>query len=219
MITLEDIDLDLGGKPILRGIGFQVRSGDKAVIHGESGSGKTSLLKLLIGLHRPSRGRVTIDGAELTGKAIHGIRGRTFYMPQEVRPIGEETAREFVDFVFGFAVARALAPSGDELLEALERLRLAPELLEARMSELSGGERQRMGLVRGLLLRRELMLLDEVTSAVDEENKRLIVEHLLGLEGVTIVAVTHDPLFVERASLRVELRAGELVRAERPGGG
>ena len=74
MIEIEDIDLDLGGKPILRGVGFHVRSGDKAVLHGESGSGKTSLLKLLIGLHRPDRGRVTIDGGELTGEAIRAIR-------------------------------------------------------------------------------------------------------------------------------------------------
>jgi ABC-type multidrug transport system ATPase subunit len=219
MIDLEDIELELGGKVVLRGVSARVLAGDKAVIHGESGSGKTSLLKVLIGLNRPSRGKVLIDGAPLSPETMRSIRSRTFYMPQEVRPIGEETAAVFLDFFFGFASTRRGKPSREELLAALERFRLGPELLESKLSDLSGGERQRMGLVRGLLLKRELMLLDEVTSAVDEENKRLIVEHLLGLEGVTIVAVTHDPRFIEGASLRIELNAGEVVRIERPGGG
>jgi len=219
MIRLEDIDLDLGGKPILRGVSASIEPGDKAVICGESGSGKTSLLKLLIGLHRPARGRLTIDGVELTRETARGLRARVFYMPQEVRPIGEETAREFIDLVFGFAVNRDRRPDEERLRALLERFRLGPQLLDARLSELSGGERQRIGLVRGLLLEREILLLDEVTSAVDEDNKRLIVEHLLGLDGTTVVAVTHDPLFISRAALQIELRRGEVVRVERRAGG
>lgn len=216
MLSLENVDLELDGKPVLRSVSFDVERGDKVALFGESGSGKSSLLRVLIGQHRPRRGRVLFDGEGLSRQSLPGIRARMFYMPQEVRPIGEETAREFIDFAFSFAVSRDRRPDEARLLATLERFKLSSQLLDAKLSALSGGERQRIGLVRGLLLEREIMLLDEVTSAVDEENKRLIVEHLLELEHATIVAVTHDPLFIERASLRVELHAGAVASIGRP---
>jgi putative ABC transport system ATP-binding protein len=215
MIRVDQLDLEIDGKPILAGVSFEVAAGDKVALFGESGSGKTSLLKVLIGLHRPQRGRVEIGGLPLAREHLPAIRRQLFYMPQEVRPIGEETAEEFVDFIFSFAVSRADRPRREEVAELFERFRLKPELLGARMSTLSGGERQRLGLVRGLLLGRSILLLDEVTAAVDEQNKTLIVDHLLGLEGATLVAVTHDPGFIERADVRIEVDDGRFVRLER----
>jgi putative ABC transport system ATP-binding protein len=215
MISLTDVDLDLGGKPILRGVSLEVAAGEKVALLGESGSGKSSLLKVLIGQHRPQRGSVALCGLPLVPEHLPAIRARLCYLPQEVRPIGEETAREFIDFFFGFGVTRAVAPGEPSVFALLARFRLKPELLSSKLTALSGGERQRIGLVRGLLLGRAVLLLDEVTSAVDTENRRLIVEHLLGLEQATIVAATHDPLFIERADLRVELRGGRIASVER----
>jgi putative ABC transport system ATP-binding protein len=214
MISVRDVELELGGKPILRSVSFAAPAGGKVALCGESGSGKTSLLKALIGLYRPDRGRIVVGDLPLIHEHLPAIRRRVLYVPQDVRPIGEETAREFVDFVFGFGVNRGSRPSEEAVREYLERFRLEASLLDEKMSTLSGGERQRLGLIRGLLLEREILLLDEVTAAVDEQNKQLIVDHLLGLEGRTVVAVTHDPGFIERASARVELRGGEVVGAE-----
>ena len=211
MIRTKEIDLELDGKPVLRGISLNIERGSKVAVFGESGSGKTSLMRALIGLHRPTSGSIEVGGHVMVPENLPKIRRQVFYMPQEVRPIFEETVREFIDAFFAFKVTRDSRPTDDGILKVFDSLRLHRSLLNARMSTLSGGERQRVGLARGLLLNRELMLLDEVTSAVDSDNKSSIVDLLLELKETTVVAVTHDPKLVERADTRVEMRSGRVV--------
>jgi len=213
MITARDISLTLGGREILRSASLEMEPGDKVVIHGESGSGKTSLLRLLVGIHRPDTGVVEYDGLPLDARNAARIRSRLFYMPQEVRSIGDETVAEFVGMFFDIRSTRRQRPDKRRVSQELERFGLEPGAIDARMSSLSGGERQRVGLARGMLLGRDVMLLDEVTSAVDGQNRDLIVRRLLGLEGVTVVAVTHDAAFVEAAGRRLEVSAGRLLEA------
>ena len=206
-IEARELTVELGGRAVLDRVSLAVAPGEKVVVRGESGSGKSTLLATLVGARRPARGEIRVFGDPLDRFHAPAIRRRTFYMPQEVRPTGEETGREFVDHLFGFAATRAARPSPERLREELAAFALDPRLLDARLATLSGGERQRLALVRGLLLERELMLLDEVTSAVDERGRDRIVERLLGLEGVALVAVSHDPELAARADRVVELTA------------
>ena len=211
MIRTCDINLALGGKQVLNSVSLEVEPGEKVILHGESGSGKTSLLRILVGLHRPDSGKVEYDGMELNASNSGKIRSRLFYMPQEIRPIGDQTVAEFMDVFFSLKATRNQQPTAEEIEHELDRFKLKTGMMNTRMATLSGGERQRVGLARGMLLEREILLLDEVTSAVDGQNRDLIVDRLTGLEGTTIVAVTHDPRFMELASRRVKITGGRLV--------
>ncbi len=213
MIHAENIHLTLGDKTILKDVSVNIEEGTLTAIYGESGSGKSSLLKTFIGFHQPTSGRITIAGMVLEPANLPRIRSRVFYMPQEVRPVDEETVREFIDMFFSFKATRHLSPDADGIARAFGSLNLDAQLLDEPMSTLSGGERQRVGLARGLLLRRDILLLDEVTSAVDGENRDRIVDHLTSLEGVTVVAVTHSEEIRNRADLKLKMKGGGVAES------
>ena len=214
MIEVRNLSLKSGGKTLLQDIDFKLKEGEKGVVYGESGAGKTSLFRTLIGLQRPSTGRVLIGGLDLNPQNITEIRNLTCYVPQQTQVFEMETAREFVTFPFSFKSNRQNTVGKQEILDLMEKFHLKPKLLESQMSELSGGERQRLALVRGLLLKRRILLLDEVTSAVDEENKERVMDLVFSDPDTTVLAVAHDPHWIERSSPRIQLDAGKIVSLE-----
>ena len=135
-------------------------------------------------------------------------------MPQHVTSLPGEIAREFVDAPFEFRRNRHLRPGTARVTEALARLHLDERILGQAMEELSGGERQRLALARVLLLDRPILLLDEATSAIDADNRRRVLDGLCGLDGATILAVTHDALFLEAADRRFHLDGGSIVEED-----
>jgi len=219
MIDVINLDLDLDGKPILRSIDLHVDAGEKVVITGESGSGKTSLLRVLIGMHRPGTGRVSVFDLDLVPENLSRIRSRMFYMPQDVLAVGDETARGFIDMIFSFRATRSRTPSESDMISIFDAFGLGHGLLDSPMGTLSGGERQRVGLVRGLLLGRELLLLDEATSAVDAVNRKRIMNYLLKLKDTTIIAVTHDEVLIEGADRRITMQDGRITEIKKERGG
>jgi ABC-type multidrug transport system ATPase subunit len=212
-LEVEDLELAPGRAPILSGVSFAAAAGELLVVRGESGSGKSSLLLALVGALRPRRGRIRIAGMPLDAAHAPAIRRRMFYMPQEVRAFERETGREFVARALELSVNRGLRRAPVCTPDLCAALGLDETLLDAPLASLSGGERQRLGLLRGLVLEREILLLDEVTSAVDERNRDAIVDLLLGLAGTTVLAVTHDPRFAEQADRVLAIEAGRLVEA------
>jgi len=201
----------LGERAVLRRLCLSILKGEKAVLSGESGSGKSTLLRVLIGCQRLDTGEVLIDGAPLTPPNLAAIRSRMFYLPQDIRPIGEETVLEYLTAPFQYAVNRRRRFERDRALAAFDRLHLRPALLDSRFHELSGGERKRVGIVQYLCLARPIVLLDEPTAGVDEANRRIVLDALLGLSEVTMLAVTHDEELRQRASRRFALRDGAAV--------
>jgi putative ABC transport system ATP-binding protein len=190
--------------------------GELTVVHGRSGSGKTTLLNMIGGLDRPTRGRVWVDGAEVSA-------------------MGEDELvrlrREKIGFVFqAFGLVPILTAA--ENIEVPLRLRnehpgtrtkRVAELLELvglggrarhRPYELSGGEQQRVAIVRALANRPKLLIADEPTGQLDSSNARTIMEvirELVRSEGVSAIVATHDPLLLDVADRVVELRDGEAV--------
>jgi len=215
MIRLQDIQLNLGGATILDGVSFEVPQGGKAVLHGESGSGKTSLLRVMIGLHRPDTGRVEIAGQALSSDTITSIRTRLCYVPQRVSSFDEESALDFVMLPFQFRSNHAKRPDRERILNLMVRVGLDETLLKRQMGDLSGGEQQRLALTRALLLERDILLLDEATSAVDSDNCRRIMDLLFEDTSTTILAISHDPNWIKRADTRIELDHGSIVSADR----
>lgn len=200
----------------LQDVDLRLPDGALAVVHGRSGSGKTTLLNMIGGLDRPTRGRVWLDGEELTAKEEDELTG---------------LRREKIGFVFqSFGLVPIL--SAAENIEVPLRLRKEDpgergrrvrELLDLvgltgrakhRPYELSGGEQQRVAICRALANRPRLLIADEPTAQLDSGNAVTIMElvrDLVASEGVSAVVATHDPLLLDIADSIVELHDGRLA--------
>ncbi len=180
---------------------------------GASGAGKTSLLELVAGLRTPARGRVLLNGLDLT--PLHPWQRQIGYVPQDQALFPHLGARE--NFLYA---ARARRQPVDETWAArlVDALELAP-LLDRRVSTLSGGERGRIALGRALLSRPRLLLLDEPLAHVDERLRDRALAHLRDvpqLFGVPLVFVSHSS--AEIAALGAEvvwLEKGRVIGGQR----
>jgi putative ABC transport system ATP-binding protein len=214
LIQFEDITIRYGDRTVLDRASLTVHAGELGVLYGESGAGKSTLVRIAVGLEAPAAGRVFLGGDEMTPENLSAIRGKLAWVPQHVTSLPGETAQEFVDAPFEFKRNRHLRPNAAGVTEALARLRLDERVLGQAMEDLSGGERQRLALARVLLLKRPILLLDEVTSAIDAQNRQRVLDALRSQDGVTILAVTHDALFVDAADRRFRLEAGAVAAEE-----
>ena len=201
-----------GDTPVVRDIELEIPANKITVLRGGSGAGKTTLIDLLIGLHRPDEGRITLDDVSLTDIDLKAWRRMIGYVPQELS-LFHGTIRENITLgdttVSAEAVDKAL-----ELAGAAEFIAKLPEGVETIAGEmgtkLSGGQRQRIALARALVTDPTLLILDEVTSALDPETEREIVDNIKALTGnYTIVTVTHRPAWTAIADRLYTMEAGQ----------
>ena len=196
-------------KMILEGISLSIKEGEHWTITGPSGSGKSSLLKLLAALVSPSSGQLFYQGQEMGDLDPVAYRREVSYCFQQPVLFGQ-TVRDNVAFPFEI---RQIPFDQERVLTALARLNLGPEFLEKPIKDLSGGEKQRVALVRNLLFEPKVLLLDEVSSGLDEKTKILLRTFLNDLhqEGVTLIEVTHDQQEIEAAERLVTIVGGRLA--------
>ena len=196
-------------KMILEGISLSIKEGEHLTITGPSGSGKSSLLKLLAALVSPSSGQLFYQGQEMGDLDPVAYRREVSYCFQQPVLFGQ-TVRDNVAFPFEI---RQIPFDQERVLTALARLNLGPEFLEKPIKDLSGGEKQRVALVRNLLFEPKVLLLDEVSSGLDEKTKILLRTFLKDLhqEGVTLIEVTHDQQEIEAAERLVTIVGGRLA--------
>jgi ABC-type lipoprotein export system ATPase subunit len=191
------------GRPILTGFSHTFGPGGLTVITGPSGTGKTTLLRLLAGLDPPDGGRLLLDGARFGDPEQRAAlrRERIGYMPQEPVPVGFLSARENIELALRVRSGPQLDGATDA---ALARVGLADRARQ-RVARLSAGEAQRVALARALACARGLLLVDEPTSRLDEANAVMVAE-LLKAERQTVVCATHDPELVRRADSILRLK-------------
>lgn len=201
--------------PALRGLTLRVRRGEMLSVMGPSGSGKSTLLHIAGTLDRPDRGRVVINGIDVSGlddSQLSEIRNKLIgFVFQAYNLISRLSALE--------NVALPLAVRGVPLQErraaALEALRLVglEDVARKKPTELSGGEQQRVAIARGLVGKPQILLADEPTGNLDTKNTRIIMELLRNINntfGTTLVIVTHNPEVAERCDRIVRLRDGRV---------
>lgn len=220
MITVENLVRVYRGRapvPALRGVTLQVRDGEFVAIQGPSGSGKSTLLHLIGALDRPTTGRVTVDGVDLSrlnGDALADFRRETIgFVFQMFHLLPALTALENVMLPL-WPYRRRLAFD----LRARAREMLAAVGLGARLDhlpgELSGGEQQRVAIARALVNHPKYLLADEPTGNLDAATAQEVVELLAQVRrdhGVTLVLVTHDVTVAAPADRVVHLRDGCVV--------
>lgn len=205
---LKNVGLSRPDKKILDDINLTIEKGTHLTITGPSGSGKSSLLRILSGLVSHNQGTLLFQGQDVLKLDPIPYRRQVSYCFQQPVLFGQ-SVRD--NMVFPFEI-RELAFEQDKVLKALSRLNLGPEFLEKPIKDLSGGEKQRVALVRNLLFEPQVLLLDEVSSGLDEKTKSLLRAFLkeLNQEGVTLVEVTHDASELEQAKNLIRIVEGRL---------
>ncbi|GAB4135233.1 MAG: hypothetical protein Kow0040_19930 [Thermogutta sp.] len=190
MLRIESLSATIGGFR-LRDIRLAAAEGECHAVIGPSGSGKSTLLNAVLGLIKPENGRILLAGRDITGLPIE--RRELGYLPQQIALFPHMTVRE--NLVYGARARRRAPAEFTPLLDQLVRATGLRPLLDRRPDTLSGGERQRVGLVRALVNRPRLVLLDEPFVALNESLKRelwWLVRDLIREWRWTVLLVTHD---------------------------
>lgn len=191
VIKFADVSLQFSQKEIFDHLNLTINSGEKVVIFGKSGIGKSSLLKLILGFVRPDSGDVYILDKKVCSNHINWVRTKVAYVDQDVM-IGEGQAENLINEYFSFQANQQLTVSRKKVLSLMTEFELPSTLLQQNIQELSGGERQRLALVIALLLKRPIILLDEVTASLDPTSKKIVIANLLKQKDLTAIIVTHD---------------------------
>ncbi len=201
------------GKPVLEDLDLDIPAGSFIAISGESGSGKTTLADLVLGFHTPQWGTVTIDGKDLQELSLRDWRRQIGYVPQELLLFNQSI---LMNVTLGDPdlsrndVERALQQAGAWGFVS-EREGGMDAFVGEQGGMLSGGQRQRIAIARALVHRPSLLILDEVTTALDPVTEAEICNTLTDLAGeVTILSISHQPAMREAASRSYLMKAGSL---------
>jgi ATP-binding cassette subfamily C protein len=199
---LENVSFSYGRGTVLNDVSIEIPAGGITTLIGESGSGKTTVADLLLGLFLPESGRILIDGVDLKEIDIRQWRSMIGYVPQEVLMFNDTIQANIA--LGDPSIAEA------EVVEALKTAGLydfvmsLPNGLQTMVGErgmmISGGQRQRLALARALVHRPQLLILDEATSALDPLTEAEICAAVRQQAGrITVLAITHQPSWVDAA--------------------
>lgn len=196
----------------LNGVSLTVGRGEILGVIGETGSGKSTLARAVLGLVRPSGGRIVLDGENVTGYSHR--QWRALRRRGVVQYVFQDPLRSLDPDLTVEQSLTETARDPSTIRDYLARVRLDPALLSRRPGELSGGQRQRVAVARALVARPELIFLDEPVSALDSANRVQVLEILKGLReaGTSLVFISHDLGSVAGIADRIAvLYQGELV--------
>lgn len=209
LINAQDLHVRLGELSILKRINLKIPRGETLALIGESGCGKTVLMKTLIGLVKPTRGIVQFDGqniAKMTAPEAVQFRRKIGFVFQNAALFDSMTVGQNV----AFPLRQHGAVSGDDVepivLRALAEVGLPDDIVRRRPAQLSGGMRKRVGIARALILQPDLVLYDEPTTGLDPIVSDVINELMLGVRRkypVTSIIVTHDMNTARKVADRV----------------
>lgn len=219
-LALDGVDVHAGGHTVLQGINLQIATGEHVAIVGASGAGKSALLGLLLGWHRPAGGTVRVDGADLDDHTLDRLRRETAWVDPAVQLWNRSLYENLRYGVEADAPAINLSLAAAGLKELLQQL---PEGLQTPLGEggtlLSGGEGQRVRVGRALARdNTRLVLLDEpFRGLARDERSRLLAHARARWPGATLLLVTHDIADTQGFDRVLVMREGQLVEDGTPG--
>ena len=216
-IRFDKVSFSYGSTPILTDVQMVIPAGQFVAIAGVSGAGKTTLVDMIPGLHRPDSGTIYLDDTPLNEVDLNAWRSRIGYVPQETLLFDGSIYRNVTlgdSSIERTAVVEALKGAG-----AWEFISRIPEGIDREIGQhgarLSGGQRQRISIARALVGNPRVLILDEATTALDPETEASICSTLRDLRGkVTIISISHQPALRRAADLVFDVEGGRVRPAE-----
>ena len=220
ILRLEDIHKRFGKLEVLRGVSLDLGRGEVVCVIGPSGSGKSTLLRCINLLEPPESGRILLEGKEITGRDGEGldyVRRRVGIVFQQFNLFPHKCAVENVALAQEKVLGRSSEDAAAKAEALLTRVGLADKLDEY-PDRLSGGQQQRVAIARALAMDPRVMLFDEVTSALDPELVKEVLDVIreLAAEGMTMIVVTHEIGFAREVAHRVVFMDGGVVVEQGP---
>jgi ATP-binding cassette subfamily B protein len=194
-------------KPILRGVNLTIKKGEKVGIIGESGKGKSTLVDLIIGLYKPTKGEILVDGVPLNSKNIKSWRKKIGYIPQQIYLIDGTVAE---NVAFGEEIDEERVREVLKMANLLDFLEKEHEGIYTYIGEngvkLSGGQKQRVAIARALYSNPEILVLDEATSALDSETEARIMDEIYRIgRDKTMIIIAHRLSTLDRCDRVVNI--------------
>jgi putative ABC transport system ATP-binding protein len=202
MIEFRNVSIKFKDKLIFDNFNLSVEQGEKVLLFGKSGTGKSSFLKLVLGFLRADSGEIYVNNNPLDKKNVWQLRKQTAYVSQNLE-IGEGSIRQYFKDFLCLRSNTGICYKEDEIIEKLRFLELPEDILDKNIEEISGGEKQRIAIVTAILLEREIYLLDEITSALDTEMKRKVANFFVNEFNKTLLLVSHDEIWTEFPDVKI----------------
>lgn len=209
LLELQDIGYQVAGQNVLQHIELTVVAQDYITITGPSGSGKSTLLRVIAGLLTRTSGQLLLAGKEWAEYDPILYRREVSYAVQQPQLFGQTVAD---NLRFPFQI-RQQDFDQKQAVAALASVNLPAAYLDKPINDLSGGERQRVAILRNLLFPPQILLLDEISTGLDNENKAILHQEIMRVNqenGVTILAVTHDNEEISGANRLIKIVAGKM---------
>lgn len=215
-IGFEDLHFSHGGGgPVLNGLTLTIPAGSRIAITGPSGGGKSTLLALLLRLHDPQSGRITLDGHDIRALTLRSLRRQIAFVPQETLILHDSVA-ENIALGAGREVTRPEIEAAARLASAHDFIAALPDgydtLVAERGATLSPGQRQRLAIARAVLRDAPILALDEPTTGLDRPNQVAVAEAIDRLaQGRTCLIVTHDLQLAATCERILVIEAGQVA--------
>ncbi|MBM3069756.1 iron ABC transporter ATP-binding protein FetA [Enterobacter sp. RHBSTW-00994] len=216
ILHIKDVGYRVGKNTILQHVDFCLSPGEFKLITGPSGCGKSTLLKIIASLLSPTEGTILFEGKDIATLSPENYRQQVSYCVQTPSLFGETV---YDNLIFPWQL-RAKSPEPERLIADLERFGLPSDTLTKSVTELSGGEKQRVSLIRNLQFLPKVLLLDEITSALDDNNKRNvndIIHRYAREQNIAVLWVTHDSNEITHADdvITLQPQGGKMQEANR----
>ena len=220
MITLASVHKSFGPKRVLRGVDLTAQKGESVVIIGGSGTGKSVLLKCILGLIRPDDGVITVNGQDVTRADREEFLARFGMLFQGGALFDSMTVWQNVAFrLLRGAQKRPKAEAREIAVEKLRRVGLTPDVADLYPSELSGGMQKRVGLARAIAATPEIIFFDEPTTGLDPIMSGVInelIREIVVEMGVTAMTITHDMSSVRAIADKVAMLHDGVIKWHGP---
>lgn len=208
-LSLKNVGYEPDGISVLKDITFDVKEGEKVTLTGPSGSGKSTLLKIIGSILTPSEGEITYQGTSINKLEPTMYRKEVSYFFQNAQ-LFDETVKDNLSFPYRIRDEKF---SEEKAKRLLEQVKLPSTYLNKPVKHLSGGEKQRITLIRNLMFQPKMLLLDEVSSSLDTENRSIIagmIDEMTEEKKITVLMITHDQKEITEADRVIRVVNGSL---------